>query len=140
MTSATIAAIINSDLILGKANPWSKLYNPDRKNIRAFNNYFQVMFNIAKQIIGSLFQPSGEIDKLEKDSGTVVTNGLKKTAVYKDTSGKLHKYSAVCTHMGCIVDWNGAEKTWDCPCHGSRFDSHGKVVKGPANTDLPKED
>jgi Rieske Fe-S protein len=62
--------------------------------------------------------------------------GLSKVAVYRDESGKLHQRSAVCGHLGCIVHWNAAEKSWDCPCHGSRFDKHGKVINGPANADL----
>ena len=68
--------------------------------------------------------------------GAVMRRGLSKVAVYRDEGGKLHECSAVCPHLGCIVDWNGAEKTWDCPCHGSRFDARGKVINGPANTDL----
>jgi Rieske Fe-S protein len=62
--------------------------------------------------------------------------GLHKVAVYRDAQGALHERSAVCPHLGCIVHWNGAGKTWDCPCHGSRFDSHGHVINGPANRDL----
>jgi Rieske Fe-S protein len=66
-------------------------------------------------------------------------SGLKKLAVYKDADGDVHTCSAVCPHMGCILAWNGAERTWDCPCHGSRFDTHGQVVNGPANTNLAAE-
>ena len=62
--------------------------------------------------------------------------GLTKHAVYRDDQGRLHTVSAVCTHMGCIVGWNPTESTWDCPCHGSRFDPYGKVVNGPAIDDL----
>ena len=62
--------------------------------------------------------------------------GASKVAVYRDADGKLHALSAVCPHLGCLVQWNDAEKTWDCPCHGSRFDKRGKVVNGPANSDL----
>ena len=70
------------------------------------------------------------------DSGAVMRKGLKKIAVYKDANGALHERSAVCPHLGCIVHWNGTEKTWDCPCHGSRFERLGKVFNGPANRDL----
>jgi Rieske Fe-S protein len=63
-------------------------------------------------------------------------DGLKKIAVYKDKTGALHMRSAVCPHLYCIVDWNDTEKTWDCPCHGSRFDRYGKVINGPAVSDL----
>ena len=70
------------------------------------------------------------------DSGAIVRNGARKLAVYRDRQGKTHRCSAVCPHLGCIVDWNHAERTWDCPCHGSRFDAYGKVINGPANVDL----
>jgi Rieske Fe-S protein len=63
--------------------------------------------------------------------------GLSKVAVYRDDEGRAHELSAVCPHLGCIVRWNQAEHTWDCPCHGSRFDKLGKVINGPANIDLP---
>ena len=67
----------------------------------------------------------------------MLRSGLSKVAVYRDDDGLLHNRSAVCTHMGCVVGWNAAEKTWDCPCHGSRFDQLGGVICGPANKDLP---
>lgn len=64
-------------------------------------------------------------------------DGLTKLAVYRDANGKIHRHSAVCTHLQCIVQWNPLEETWDCPCHGSRFDPKGKVIMGPAIDDLP---
>jgi Rieske Fe-S protein len=76
------------------------------------------------------------VDEIDKDSGAVIRRGLTNVAVYRDAKGNLHELSAVCSHLGCIVHWNTPEKTWDCPCHGSRFDKLGKVVNGPANTDL----
>ena len=66
----------------------------------------------------------------------MLRRGLTKVAVYRDEKGELHECSAVCPHLGCIVHWNATEKTWDCPCHGSRFDKLGKVINGPANRDL----
>jgi Rieske Fe-S protein len=66
----------------------------------------------------------------------VLRRGLEKVAVYRDAGGALHEHSAACTHLGCIVSWNGSERTWDCPCHGSRYDAHGKVISGPVNRDL----
>jgi len=72
------------------------------------------------------------VSQIEKDSGAVL-----KVAIYRDVGGALHERSAVRTHLGCIVRWNPAEKTWDCPCHGSRFDKFGAVINGPANVDLP---
>jgi Rieske Fe-S protein len=78
------------------------------------------------------------VEQIARDSGAVLRRGLTKVAVYRDAAGKVHERSAVCPHLGCIVQWNAAEKTWDCPCHGSRFDKLGTVINGPANTDLSK--
>ena len=75
-------------------------------------------------------------ERRELESGAIVRRGLSKVAVYRDGQGALHEWSAVCPHLGCIVNWNGVEKTWDCPCHGSRFDCLGRVINGPANRDL----
>ena len=76
---------------------------------------------------------------LKANEGKVVDQNGEKIAVYKDETGKIITLSAVCTHMGCTVDWNNEEKTWDCPCHGSRYDKEGKVFNGPAVKDLPKK-
>jgi len=80
--------------------------------------------------------PAASAGEVPWDSGKVIQRGLSKVAAYRDEKGELHEMTAVCPHLGCIVQWNGSEKTWDCPCHGSRFDKMGKVVNGPANTDL----
>ncbi len=77
---------------------------------------------------------------LKIEEGKIINQQGEQIAVYKDTTGKITAVSAVCTHMGCIVGWNGKEKTWDCPCHGSRFDKAGKVIAGPAVKDLPKKE
>jgi Rieske Fe-S protein len=69
-------------------------------------------------------------------SGAVIRDGAKKIAVYRDEAGTLHARSALCTHLYCVVDWNDTEKSWDCPCHGSRFDPYGRVINGPAIENL----
>lgn len=74
---------------------------------------------------------------LDIDEGKVIIQNGKQIAVYKDNAGKTHYLSAICTHMGCTVGWNNKDKTWDCPCHGSRYNAVGKVIKGPATKDLP---
>jgi Rieske Fe-S protein len=81
---------------------------------------------------------AGSPEQIAPGSGAVVRRGLSKMAVYRDEQGVLHECSAVCSHLGCIVDWNPDEKTWDCPCHGSRFDRFGKVINGPSNSDLAR--
>jgi Rieske Fe-S protein len=78
---------------------------------------------------------SGEIDSVHEiapGQGAIVRQREEKLAVYRDNDGGLHALSAACTHLGCVVAWNSAEKSWDCPCHGSRFDVHGEVLHGPA--------
>jgi len=78
----------------------------------------------------------GSAEDIPRGEGRIIRKGLKKVAVFRDDSGTLHERSAVCPHLGCIVHWNASETTWDCPCHGSRFDAHGKVLNGPSVADL----
>ena len=141
MTHGTISGILLTDLILGRENPWEKLYDPSRKTLRAASEFVSEMLNVAVQYTDWL--TSGEVsseDEVANDSGAVIRRGLTKVAVYRDEAGNLLECSAICTHLGCIVDWNTSEKTWDCPCHGSRFDKFGKVINGPANIDLTRID
>jgi Rieske Fe-S protein len=77
---------------------------------------------------------------IKTDEGKIIKQKEEQIAVYKDKTGNVSALSAVCTHMGCIVGWNSKDKTWDCPCHGSRFNTEGKVINGPAVKDLPKKD
>lgn len=137
MTHGTIAGILITDLIMGRESPWETLYSPSRKTLRAVGTFVSESLNVALQYTDWL--TGGDVsseDEVEKGSGAVVRRGLTKVAIYRDESGALHECSAVCNHLGCIVDWNASEKTWDCPCHGSRFDKMGKVINGPANKDL----
>ena len=132
MTHGTIAGILLTDLIQGRGNEWEILYDPSRVSLKAAPEFASENLNVVAQYRD--YVTSGDVDALHeigRGTGALVRDGLKKTAVYRDTRGELHKYSAVCPHLGCIVEWNPTEKTWDCPCHGSRFDSHGKVLKGP---------
>src|SRR5205814_4153431 len=85
------------------------------------------------------YATAGQVDAvadIKPGTGALIRHGLKKAAAYRDSRGVLHECSAICPHLGCIVDWNPTEKTWDCPCHGSRFDPYGKVVNGPAIVEL----
>ena len=139
LTHGTIAGMLLTDLILGRANDWAELYNPSRKPVRAAGEYLKEAANMAAQY--GDWVTGGDVESVEqiaRDGGAVVRKGLSKLAVYKDEDGHVHKYSAVCPHLGCIVQWNDAEKTWDCPCHGSRFDKLGTVINGPANRGLEK--
>jgi len=137
MTHGTIAGMLIPDLILGTPNRWAKLYDPARVTLRSAGPFVKENANVAAQYAD--WVTPGEVsspDDVEPGSGAVMRQGTKKFAVYRDDAGALHIRSAVCTHLYCIVDWNSVEKTWDCPCHGSRFDKTGKVQNGPANVDL----
>jgi glycine/D-amino acid oxidase-like deaminating enzyme/nitrite reductase/ring-hydroxylating ferredoxin subunit len=137
LTHGTIAGMLLCDLIVGRPNPWARLYDPSRKTVGAAREYTAENLNVARQYAQWL--TPGEVrstDEIAPDSGAVLRRGLQKIAVYRDAQGALHERSAACPHLGCIVQWNGAGKTWDCPCHGSRFDCHGVVINGPANRDL----
>ncbi len=137
LTHGTIAGMLLTDLVLGRHNPWAALYDPGRKTVGAAREYTSENLNVARQYADWL--TPGEVksaDDIPQDSGAVLRRGLHKIAVYRDPQGVLHERSAACPHLGCVVRWNGSEKTWDCPCHGSRFDCRGKVLNGPANRDL----
>jgi glycine/D-amino acid oxidase-like deaminating enzyme/nitrite reductase/ring-hydroxylating ferredoxin subunit len=141
MTHGTIAGILLSDLILGRQNAWADLYDPARKTVKAANEFLKENLNVAVQYVDWL--TGGQVKSVEEipaGQGAVVRRGLTKIAAYRDEQGVIHERSAVCGHLGCIVVWNGAEQTWDCPCHGSRFDRYGHVINGPANGDLAPAD
>ena len=137
MTHGTIAGILFTDLIQRRRNPWTHVYDPSRKTLRAFAEYAKENLNVAAKyaewVTGS---EVGSIAQIAPGEGAVLRNGMTKVAAYKDPEGLLHTCSAVCTHLGCLVAWNSAEKSWDCPCHGSRFDPYGKVLNGPAVRNL----
>ena len=140
LTHGTIAGILLSDLICGRENPWSAIYDPSRKPIwgMAWKEFLTENANVAKEMTRD-WLGGGEvssIDDVPRGEGATMRRGLTKVAVYRDGRGTAHERSAVCPHLGCIVHWNGAENTWDCPCHGSRFDPKGQVIAGPANTPL----
>ena len=137
MTHGTIAGILLTDLIMGRENEWTTLYDPSRISLRAAPEFAKENLNVAAQY--GDYATAGDVEKaddLAAGTGGVIRHGLKKVAAYRDTHGKLHECSAVCPHLGGVVHWNHTEKTWDCPCHGSRFDPYGKVLNGPTNTGL----
>jgi Rieske Fe-S protein len=138
MTHGTIAGMLLTDLIMGRQNPWTDLYDPSRKTLVAAKDFAQENVNVAAQYT-DLLTPGDvdSVDEIAKGEGAIVRDGLTKIAAYRDSKGTMHKVSAVCVHLGCVVAWNAAEKTWDCPCHGSRYDRFGAVINGPANRDLP---
>lgn len=139
VTHGTIAGILIPDLILDKKNSWEKLYDPSRKTFSAISKFIKENSNVAVQYADWLTPGNiKEIENLAMGEGTILRKGLKKLAIYKDEENKIHVNSAFCPHLGGCVHWNSCEKSWDCPCHGSRFDGCGKVINGPAIDDLTK--
>lgn len=137
MTHGTIAGMLLTDLIEGRANRWESLYDPGRISLLAVSTFAQENLNVAEQYVD--WVTGGDVateQEIDIGCGAVVRHGLHKFAVYRDSSGALHRYKAECTHLGCVVAWNSIEKSWDCPCHGSRFDPYGRVLNGPANANL----
>jgi Rieske Fe-S protein len=140
MTNGTAAALILSDKILGNANPWEALYSPNRfkPTLNAMGKLVGEGINSGKELIKG-WSPKTKItsDNLpEVGEGEVFETEEGKVAISCDLNGQHHAVSAVCTHLGCIVAWNNAEMSWDCPCHASRFEMDGTVIHGPAVTDL----
>ncbi len=123
------------DQILGRDNPWIGLFDPNRvKPIASAKAFVKENVNVAKRFLGDRIteRASANPDEIAPGDGVITTVGAKQVAVSRDLDGTLHAVSARCTHMGCIVSWNPAENSWDCPCHGSRFAPDGRVLQGPA--------
>ncbi len=140
ITHGTIAGILIPDLIAGRENPWAKLYDPSRLSFQSAGDFLKENVNVAAQYRD--WVTGGDVksaDDIQAGQGAVLRRGLKKLACFRDDSGTLHEMTAVCPHLKCIVHWNRNEKTWDCPCHGSRFDAMGHVLNGPSTADLAPE-
>jgi len=137
LTHGTLGAMLITDLIAGRDNPWTALYDPNRKQLNS--SFVSENANVTKQYAD--YVTPGEVktaDDLAPGQGAVIREGLSKYAVFKDVDGTVTKCTAVCNPLGCIVHWNGVEQSFDCPCHGSRFDAKGHVLMGPAIEDLAK--
>lgn len=139
MTHGTIAGMLLTDLIMGRNNEWAKLYKPARvvmMSRSSASEFARENLNVVKHYTDWLKRGQQSETELASGIGIVVQRGLKKIAVYRDEQGHLHEISAVCPHLGCIVAWNSTENTWDCPCHGSRFECDGRVINGPSKINL----
>lgn len=139
MTHGTVAAMIIRDLVTGRDNPWLEVYDATRiapkqsvkgvvsENISALKHFIGDRLGVGDQ---------DSLDELQPGDGAVIQIEGSPIAAYRDERGELHGVSAVCTHLGCLVNFNPAERSWDCPCHGSRFATDGTVLEGPAVDDL----
>ncbi len=133
MTHGTIAGIILNELVQGRRHQWARLYDPSRVRFKATPEYVRENLNVAEQLKDYFTRGEvSDVEAIKPGEGAIVGTGRGKVAVYRDEHGNIHQHSAVCPHLYCIVSWNDTEKTFDCPCHGSRFDPYGNVVNGPA--------
>jgi glycine/D-amino acid oxidase-like deaminating enzyme/nitrite reductase/ring-hydroxylating ferredoxin subunit len=139
LTNGTAAGLILADLIAGRDNPWASLFDATRiKPIASASEFVKENVNVGKHFVGDHIAPpdARSLDEVPAGEGRLVRQGVKKVAAYRHDDGTLDVVSSTCTHLGCQVKWNGAEKSWDCPCHGSRFAPDGRVLQGPAVQDL----
>lgn len=141
MTNGTASALLMRDLILGRENAWAETFDARRAETRLPGKQFvkqnvHVARTWLKDRVGG--SPGGSPEDLAPGDAAVLEVDGEQTAIYRDEQGHVHAVSAVCTHMGCSVEWNGGEKSWDCPCHGSRFGHDGRVLHGPATSPLER--
>jgi glycine/D-amino acid oxidase-like deaminating enzyme/nitrite reductase/ring-hydroxylating ferredoxin subunit len=143
LTFGTLAAMILRDACLGASNPYAELYDPGRlKPFTKLSSFLAENVDFPLHLLSdALKAPSGRsLDEIAKDDGKIVRVNGRRIAAYRDPDGRLHTVSPICTHLGCHVAWNAVEKSWDCPCHGSRFGVDGSVLDGPASDPLEKID
>jgi glycine/D-amino acid oxidase-like deaminating enzyme/nitrite reductase/ring-hydroxylating ferredoxin subunit len=139
ITFGTIAAMMARDWVTGRKNPWTDLFAVDRKKIKGATwNYLRENKDYPFYMIKDrIARPEADsVRELKRGEGMLIGSRGKKYAAFRDRNGKIYKLSPVCTHLGCLVRWNPAESTWDCPCHGSRFKATGEVMAGPAEEGL----
>jgi Rieske Fe-S protein len=141
LTFGTLAGMMISDSILERSNPWAELFDPDRKALRrglwdyVAENVDYPYYMVRDRFAGA---QARSVRAVKRGQGKIIERNGAKVAAYRDEAGAVSLRSATCTHMGCAVAWNAAERTWDCPCHGSRFEPTGKVISGPAEKPLPE--
>ncbi|WP_285750860.1 FAD-dependent oxidoreductase [Lentzea sp. NBRC 105346] len=142
LTSGTFAGQLLTDLITEKPNPLAGRFSPYRASLTALPHLAKMNAEVAIALVGDRLRPAdaSSSSSLPRGQAHVVRDGLGKTGVYRDHDGELHAVSMRCTHLGCLVRFNEAETSWDCPCHGSRFDVDGEVLEGPATKPLPRRD
>jgi nitrite reductase/ring-hydroxylating ferredoxin subunit len=137
MTHCTAGAMLVTDLIMRRKNSWLDLYDPARTAIHGMSEFLTELGNTMAQYKD--WVKGGDVDSPEQilpGEGAILRKEGQRIAIYRDEDGKVHALSAACTHLGCVVSWNAAETSWDCPCHGSRFSVDGQILHGPASTPL----
>jgi glycine/D-amino acid oxidase-like deaminating enzyme/nitrite reductase/ring-hydroxylating ferredoxin subunit len=142
LSSATFGAMILADQIAGHVNRWAPIFTPNRLSLRSAHEVAQLGAKFSTDLVGDRLRPPQgfSADAIAPGQARVLQDGLGKKGVYRDEAGELHVVSLRCTHLGCLLRFNAAERSWDCPCHGSRFDSDGAVLEGPAVHPLQRRD
>ena len=133
MTFGTLSAMMFADYVAGDENPWAELFDPGRTKIKGgLWDYIKENKDYPYYLVRDRFAGKGgrSLRSIKRGAGEVIDVDGQPAAVYRGLDGEIHVRSAVCTHMGCYVHWNDAERTWDCPCHGSRFKVNGDVLGG----------
>ncbi|KAB8136243.1 FAD-dependent oxidoreductase [Gracilibacillus oryzae] len=141
MTAGALTGMMLTDQILGRENRYASVFDPTRSKLKGSDaaSFLKDNATVAKELVsGKLERPEKRLDELENDEGATVKIDGKRAGAYKDKNGQIHAVDPTCTHMGCETHWNDAERSWDCPCHGSRFSYTGKVIHGPATKPLKK--
>ena len=139
MTNGTVGAMIVSDAILGRENPWAEFFDAKRlKPLAALPGFVKENASAGFHFFADrLSRPDkASVDEVQPGEGAIVRVKRRKTAVYRDDDGTVHAMSPVCRHLYCYVDWNPVERSWDCPCHGSRYAADGRAIQGPTTKDL----
>lgn len=139
MTFGTLSAMMFTDHVTGQTNPWAELFDPGRTKVKGgLWDYVKENKDYPYYLIRDRFAETGghSLRTIKRGTGEVIDVGGKPAAVYRGLDSQIYVRSAVCTHMGCYVHWNDAERTWDCPCHGSRFKVNGDVLAGLAEDPL----
>jgi glycine/D-amino acid oxidase-like deaminating enzyme/nitrite reductase/ring-hydroxylating ferredoxin subunit len=141
ITFATLSALMARDWATGRANPWRRLFDANRTQlVRGLWNYLSENKDYPYYLVRDRFAGAEgrSVRALARGQGRILDLGGRKVAAYRGEDGAATLLSPYCTHLGCVVDWNEAESTWDCPCHGSRFSPAGEVIAGPAETPLAR--
>ena len=141
MTNGAVTGLLLADLVQGVETPYEELFDPRRVNpVASAKTFLSLQLDAVKGLLGETLKPAevDSVDEIEPGEGAIARVDGDKTAVYRDEAGVLHGVSPRCTHLGCFLHFNNAEKSWDCPCHGSRFDADGAVLQGPANRPLER--
>jgi glycine/D-amino acid oxidase-like deaminating enzyme/nitrite reductase/ring-hydroxylating ferredoxin subunit len=140
MTNSTSAALLLTDLIMGRDNPFKEVFDPNRFHVDPdVKKFVSINATVAKDLVkGKLEKPNTDPESLSNNEGAAVTLNGKRAGAYRDENGLLHLVDTTCTHMGCELEWNNGDRSWDCPCHGSRFSYSGDVLEGPAELPLKK--